>query len=214
MAPQLDFAASERRALADLLAELGPDAPTLCDGWTTADLAAHLVIRENTILPAAGIAIPRLAGRTRQAMDELLRTHGYVGTVGRVRTGPSGLTPYRLPALERAANAVEYFVHHEDVRRARPGWQPRNLPSTFEDLLWQRLRTAGRMLFRRVPVGVLLARPTGRTARVRGGEPVAVIEGRPSELMLYAFGRGTVARIEVKGPESAVTALRRSRLGM
>src|SRR5882762_622635 len=37
----------ERRELCDLFLELGPDAPTLCEGWTTLDLAAHLVLREH-----------------------------------------------------------------------------------------------------------------------------------------------------------------------
>src|SRR5215210_3225922 len=36
----------ERAALADLLDELGPDAPTCCAGWTTAHMAAHLVVRD------------------------------------------------------------------------------------------------------------------------------------------------------------------------
>ena len=39
-------ARAERASLCDLLAEVGPDAPTLCEGWTTALLAAHLVVRE------------------------------------------------------------------------------------------------------------------------------------------------------------------------
>ena len=36
----------ERLLLADLLETAGPDAPTLCEGWTTRDLAAHVVVRE------------------------------------------------------------------------------------------------------------------------------------------------------------------------
>src|ERR1700754_3004842 len=40
------FVRSERQKLADLFASLGPDAPTMCTGWATRDLAAHLVIRE------------------------------------------------------------------------------------------------------------------------------------------------------------------------
>nr|BFF25281.1 hypothetical protein GCM10025732_32460 [Glycomyces mayteni] len=37
----------ERRDLCELLAEVGPDAPTMCEGWTALDLAAHLVLREH-----------------------------------------------------------------------------------------------------------------------------------------------------------------------
>ena len=35
------LAQRERTALADLLEELGPDAPTLCAGWSAIDLATH-----------------------------------------------------------------------------------------------------------------------------------------------------------------------------
>jgi hypothetical protein len=36
------FDASERTQLGDLFEELGPDAPTLPESWTTRDLAARL----------------------------------------------------------------------------------------------------------------------------------------------------------------------------
>jgi uncharacterized protein (TIGR03083 family) len=41
-----DYAKRERVLFADLLARVGPDEPTLCAGWTTRDLAAHIVVRE------------------------------------------------------------------------------------------------------------------------------------------------------------------------
>ncbi len=50
-----DLAQLERGRLCDLFLEVGPDSPTLCEGWTTADLAAHLVIRERKPLAAPGI---------------------------------------------------------------------------------------------------------------------------------------------------------------
>ncbi|MGJ4074519.1 maleylpyruvate isomerase N-terminal domain-containing protein [Corynebacterium macclintockiae] len=46
---------SEREALANLLQQSGPDAPTLCEGWSTRDLAVHLVIREYRPDAAAGL---------------------------------------------------------------------------------------------------------------------------------------------------------------
>lgn len=178
---------SERHELADLLLELGPDAPTKCEGWTTKDLAAHLVVRENNPVASGGILVPALADRLRRAMDEVLRSHGYAGVVGQFRTGPSGLTPFRIPAVERAANTLEFFIHHEDVRRAQPGWEPRALPADFENAVWKRLRTGGKLMYRRSAAGVLLARSdTGDTVRAHSGEPVAVIEGLPTELLIYS----------------------------
>jgi hypothetical protein len=40
----------ERLGLCDLFDELGPSVPTLIDGWTTHDLAAHLVLREHDLV--------------------------------------------------------------------------------------------------------------------------------------------------------------------
>ena len=56
------YARPEREALCDLLTDLGPEAPTLCAGWRTRDLAAHLVLRERRPDAAPGILLPLLAG--------------------------------------------------------------------------------------------------------------------------------------------------------
>ena len=57
-----DVAAAERAALLDLLERLGPDAPTLCEGWATHDLAAHLVVRERRPVAGPGYVFPALHG--------------------------------------------------------------------------------------------------------------------------------------------------------
>jgi uncharacterized protein (TIGR03085 family) len=215
-APGTDyFARMERSALADLFDELGPEAPTLCDGWQTADLAAHLVIRENEPIAAAGIMVPALAQRTRVAMNRLLHHNGYAAVVDLFRKGPRRkFAPTRLPAVDKGANSVEFFVHHEDVRRAQPDWKPRVLPATAEALLWRRLSSAGRVMFRKSVVGVLLAWPDTATVRARKGEPTAVIEGQPGELTLYATGRQRVARVELRGPAAATEAISQTALGL
>ena len=53
----MSFSDSERQLLADLFLEVGPEAPTLCAGWTTTDLAAHLWVREHR--PEAAEKSPR-----------------------------------------------------------------------------------------------------------------------------------------------------------
>jgi hypothetical protein len=55
---ELPFDAIEREQLCDLLDELGPQAPTLLDPWTTHDLAAHLVLREHDFPAAPGLVVP------------------------------------------------------------------------------------------------------------------------------------------------------------
>lgn len=199
-------------ALADTLIEVGPHAPTLCTGWTTADLAAHLVVREGDVLGAAGILLKPLAGRTTEAMQRLRRELTYPEIVDRFRNGASGWSPSRVSAIDNAANTVEFFVHHEDIRRAAQEWGPRKVSDELQEFFWRRLRGAGRLLFRRAAVGVLLARPDGAVFRVRAGEPTAVLAGRPSELTLYAFGRKDAAKVELSGPDVATEALRQAQL--
>ena len=51
----MTFAKSERAELCDLFDRVGPDAPTLCQGWATHDLAAHLWIRETDPVGVSGL---------------------------------------------------------------------------------------------------------------------------------------------------------------
>src|SRR5262249_33102419 len=62
----VSYARDERTALCALLGETGPGAPTLCEGWRTGDLAAHLVMRERRPDAAAGLLGGPLAGHTRR----------------------------------------------------------------------------------------------------------------------------------------------------
>ena len=61
---------TERAALCDTLEKFGADAPTLCEGWTTLDLAAHLVAREARSDAAAGLVVPFLALHLQKVMDQ------------------------------------------------------------------------------------------------------------------------------------------------
>ncbi|MFL6076285.1 MAG: TIGR03085 family metal-binding protein [Mycobacteriales bacterium] len=111
-----NYSRSERIALADLLEELGPDAPTLCEGWTTADLAAHLVVRERRPDAGLGIVASPLARWTANVQASAKKRYGYQQLTQLVRQGPPLWSPLR--PVDALANTVEYFVHHEDVRRA------------------------------------------------------------------------------------------------
>lgn len=208
------FTAAERRSLTELFGELGPDRPMLCAGWRTRELLVHLVLRESGNVPAlAGLAIRRLAGRT-EAVEARLRNVGWADLLERFGTGPPSWSPFRLPVLGDAANLVEYYVHHEDVRRAAPDWAPRTLPPAMQDALWRRLRSPfGRLLARKSPVGVRVERPDGAAATVHSGGPTVTLRGAPGELVLYLFGRGTATTVELHGPRDAQAALAQASLG-
>lgn len=208
------LAQHERRSLCDTFERVGPDAPTLCAPWLTRDLAAHLVMRERRPDAAAGLMVPPLAGRAQQVQDGYAARE-WGGLVDLVRSGPPAWSPTRLGRVDELVNGVELFVHHEDVLRAAADWAPRQLVAELESALWANLSRSARALLRRSPVGVVLVAPGhGRKAVGRPGpDGRVVLEGQPAELLLYAFGRTAVARVDVHGSDAALDALGGARLG-
>ncbi|HET7690364.1 MAG TPA: TIGR03085 family metal-binding protein [Nocardioidaceae bacterium] len=201
------LAATERTALCDLALETGPDAPTLCGGWDVGDLVAHLVLRDGS-LSAVGIVVPALASLTDRGMTRLQEGHDFESLVKRLRKGPPLHSPFRVKSVDRLLNAMEYYVHHEDIRRAQPGWEPRGLSPRIQDALWRGLRTSGRGLLRNAKVGVVAQRADGGdTATLKGGSPVVTVTGTPEELVLFLYGRKEHSRAELQGDESAITSL-------
>lgn len=207
------LAASERAALCDLLLELGPDAPTLCEGWDASRLAAHLWARERDPLSVPGAIVPALGELTERRLDRALARRGFEGLVEDLRA-PAARSPFAIPSVDAAANAVEYFVHREDLRRgADPaGTAPLRRTPAEEDELWAKLGSMGGMLMRRSPVVVIAERsdaPEGAARRRLAGPrrgPSVIVRGLPSELVLFAFGRRSAADVEVTGPVDAVSA--------
>jgi uncharacterized protein (TIGR03085 family) len=208
----MGLASAERTAICDEFDRVGPDRPTLCAGWTTADLLAHLLVRERQPWAAAGILIPALASITESAMRNYSTTP-WADRVALLRTGPPAWSPTRLNAVDEAANGVELFVHHEDVRRGAPGWEPRDPDASRDAALWSALGRMGRLLYRRSPVGVVLRRPSGEQQVVKTGSGMVTVVGEPGELMLHAFGRDA-ARVELEGAEADVAALRGAARGV
>lgn len=205
----------ERRALSDLLDELGPDQPTLCGSWTTRDLLAHLLVRERRPDAAGGIVVPALARYTeRVRLAAADRPFGDM--VHDFRHGPPvWAVPWSVPLLGDRANLFEFYVHHEDVRRARPGWTPRPEDRRLDDALWSSLKVMGRVLFRHSPVGVTL-RSTDRADVVARRAPNGVlVVGLPSEITLVAFGRATeLARVVIQGDAEHIAAFEASARGV
>lgn len=205
-------AQEERRALADLLLQLGPDAPTLCEGWRTADLAAHLVVRERRPDAALGIVLKPLAGHTERVQRAVRDGRPWPDLVAAVRHGPPW--PFRLGPVDAAMNTAEYYVHHEDVRRAQPAWEPRELGEGLERALWSRARLMARAARRAAPVGLVLVCPGFGRVEVRPGAPPVAATGAPGELLLLLFGRQQAAAVVLDGEPGAVEQVRRARFGV
>ncbi|WP_375503389.1 TIGR03085 family metal-binding protein [uncultured Jatrophihabitans sp.] len=213
-------AASERHALAETLRRAGPQAPTLCGEWTTAQLAAHLVLRERSIVEVGGrFPVAALQRRAQQVVDDLAAT-SYPELVDLVDHGPTwrevrGPVPvawfWSVPAVSELANLLEYLVHHEDVRRAQPDWTPRTLPADFEAMVWKRLHLLARVTLRAVPVGLVLRWPAHGeliTRRAKKDGAAVTITGDPVELALFGFGRLPQALVQWDGAEADQEAVR------
>ncbi|MFD8642902.1 TIGR03085 family metal-binding protein [Streptomyces zaomyceticus] len=196
----------ERLLLADLLEAAGPEAPTLCEGWRTRDLAAHVVVRERRPDAAAGSLVPMLKDRQDRVQAEFA-DKPYEELIKLIRTGPPRLSPFTIKQVDEGANVVEFYVHTEDVRRAQPDWSARELDPVFADALWSRLERSARLLGRKLPVGLVLRRPNGQTAVAHRGTPVVTVSGEPGELTMYLYGRQASAKVEIDGEPEAIERL-------
>lgn len=211
----IPFDGQERLALCALFDQLGPFAPTLLQGWSAHDLAAHIVLRERDLLAAPCLVLPgpfqQFAERRRR---RLAHSHDFPTLVARIRSGPpAGF--FRIDWVRSFPNLNEFFVHHEDVRRAN-GLGPRSLPYDMEAALWHNVHRGARYLSRRLRGAGLEIEWAGRgeSFTVRQGAPAARLSGASGDLLLYLFGRQTAAQVNVSGTAEAIGAVRRTHFGM
>ena len=197
---------AEKPALVETLRHADPEAPTLCEGWTTRHLLAHLVQREQDQMATLGdMIIRRPPGQEKylgRLVDGARTPEGYDALVTRFADGPR-----RWSAMSWAAetlNLTEYVIHHEDLRRGAKPAGPRVLPEKEQRSIWKRLLSITRFVYRRAPVGVTLATPGGDVRQVRKGMPTVVLTGEPVELLLYVAGRREAAHVKVSGSPDAV----------
>jgi uncharacterized protein (TIGR03085 family) len=209
-----ELAQLERRRLCDLLLEVGPDHPTLCEGWLTADLAAHLVIRERKPLATPGIVLGgRAAGYTERVQNATRDGSPYPALVEQIRQGP----PRLIRPLDGAINLSEYFIHHEDVRRGAGTTTPRTPEEIgeIEDALWAMQGRRTRFLTRTLDdIDLTLATPDGETKPIGGGSRPVTIRGRSGEITLFLAGRREAADVELTGATEAVDEVRTGKLGI
>jgi uncharacterized protein (TIGR03085 family) len=206
----MSVAQRERAALIAALRDVGPDAPTLCEGWTTRDLAAHLMVREYRVDAAPGILIPLFAGHTAKVQDTVARTTQWDDLVDKVAAGPPLYSP--LKPLDPVANVAEMFIHHEDIRRAQPDWQPRTLDAELTGKLRRTLGLMAKLTLAKMPARVQLRTPDGKTVLTAGRGPAVTVTGAPEELLLFSTGR--VAHVDFSGDPSDVQAVKAAPKGL
>lgn len=200
---------SEREALANLLQQSGPDAPTLCEGWTTRDLAVHLVIREYRPDAAAGLFFKGLANRLDSVSHDY-ESKPFGELVEMYRSGPPAWNPMRL--ADKYANLAENFIHHEDVRRGGGEGAPRDLPQSARDDLWNAVKVMAKFFLRSSTIHVVLERtdaptPTVARAGADSSSDEVRVKGASGELLLWLYGRDSVAEVTLT-PEDPATVNR------
>lgn len=207
---------TERLELCDLFDQVGPDAPTLNEGWDCRDLAAHIVIRENRPDSALGILagnVAAFAAHTQKVQDGVA-ARPFSDIVNQIRKGPPKWSPARIEGVDRVMNTVEFFVHHEDVRRAADGWTVRDLPADLDKDLWTAFGRMGKGLVKGAPAGITFAVDGHDPIVAKQGEAMVTVSGPLGELVLWAFGRQAHSNAELDGPADAVAALQAASFGI
>lgn len=205
----MTIARDERAALVSTLHSVGPDAPTLCEGWTTRDLTAHMIVREYRLDAMPGILITALAGRTQSAQDRAARDD-WEAMLAKFAAGPPLYSPLKL--VDRFANVTEMFVHHEDVRRAGGPWDPRSLDPATEKAIRAPLKAIGKRAIAKSPAAVELITTDGEKVATGGRGAQVTVTGDPLELLLFAFGRHETL-VEYAGDADAVAAVKSAERG-
>jgi uncharacterized protein (TIGR03085 family) len=201
----------ERHSFAVDFRAADPDAPTLCAGWTTRHLCAHLVQREHAMLhnvwDQVTTKVPGEERFMRRLVDDAETPDGYAALVDAFAAGPSRHS--LMGRADEALNLVEYVVHHEDLRRGSGPVSPRDLPAAELDEIWRRARPILKRAYRKAPVGVQLAPYGGAVTPARSGPSTVTVAGSPLELILHAFGRRSAADVRVDGSSDDVNSFTR-----
>ena len=211
MALKNSTAQQERAALVTTMRGVGPEQPTLCGDWTTRDLAAHLVIRERRLDAAPGIMVPKFAGYTERVQNQVAAENDWNVLLDQIASGPPLLSPFKL--LDPFVNVAEMFIHHEDVRRAVTGWEPRELDAATTSSLARQVSLMSRMTMSKTPARVTLKTPDGTTLTTVGKGPAVTVTGEPGELLMFISGRNQ-AKLTFTGDDAAVSAVRDGERGL
>lgn len=163
-----------RTHLVTILERTGPGKPTLCDGWNTEHMVAHLLLRETRPDVAAGVVIPPLGRRTDRKTDEMAEqlTDGRL-YMQALEKFSATKTPNRLhEKIDEGMNYTEYVIHREDVLRGSSAATEMNSGEAEVDgedrKIWETLTTRGGIFTRNYPDGLTVIGTDGRGAAVFG----------------------------------------------
>jgi len=168
-----------------------------------------MIVREYRPDASPGILIPALAGHTKSVQDKAAKDD-WDSMIAKFAAGPPLYSP--LKPLDRFVNVTEMFVHHEDVRRAAPGWEPRTLGPAENKAILTPLKAMAKRAIAKSPATVELVTTEGEQIATGGHGPAVRITGEPLELLLFTFGRAQT-RLDFEGDADAVAAVKAAKRG-
>jgi len=172
------------------------------------------VVRERRPDAAPGVLVKPLASYTEKVQQRIAEWP-WAELVERIRSGPPRLSPWRIDAVDRLVNTVEFFVHQEDVRRAQPRWSARELDAELVDDLYTALKRGARLLTRKAPAGIELEPSDDHPPIIANRQsPTVTVRGPVGELTLFVYGRQAHALVELDGPSDAIASLRTASFGI
>lgn len=206
------LAKRERFAIAQTLRNIGPSAPTLCEGWNSFDLLVHLISRETRPDAAVGLLVPAFAAYSEKIAGQI-KQRGFENLIQEFEDGPKPPSPFSIPGIDNLANSFEFLVHHEDLLRAQPNYSPRVLGDLDKKLLWKRFTQTGKIFLRKAKVGIIAKSDQG-VFTIKSGNNCVTMEGDVVDLILFSFGRKSVANIKFDGDEESIRILQETKFGL
>lgn len=118
----MPLAIAERRDLADFLATLMPEqweVPSLCEGWTVRQVAAHVVSYDELSLGRVLRMAPRGPFSIPRTNHRVLAAYGNPSPAEVLTAFHDHLRPRGITTMFRGAIALtDGLIHHQDIRRA------------------------------------------------------------------------------------------------
>jgi uncharacterized protein (TIGR03085 family) len=152
-----------------------------------------------------------LADYTEKVRRQAAESTEWDDLLNKIASGPPLLSPFKI--LDPVANMGEMFIHHEDVRRAQTGWEPRVLDEATVKALSRGLGVMARLTLAKSPARVSLRTPEGKTLVTVGRGPELTVTGEPQELLLFLSGRDAT-RLTFEPDDETVAEVRAARRGL
>jgi uncharacterized protein (TIGR03083 family) len=189
---------TQRLAVADLLETLDAEEwlhPSLCEGWSVQDVAAHLTLQQLGLIDGLAMFVRAPGGMNRVIREAARREAAHTSreeVVARIRA--SADSRRHNVGVTHRETLIDALVHGQDI--ARPLGRVLPVPSEAAALAADRVWSKGWPFYpRRRLAGMRLAATDAPWAAGEGPE----VRGRLGDLLLVLTGRGATVLADLDG---------------